>query len=432
MKPITTVIAGLVKWFGSCYTGEVMNSFKQKIILGMFLSFLVVPNIATALTMKISQKDFNDWGISGTDLSYANFNDCESNVYFEFTVDLENADVEGRDLYLYMSDDSDVDCSTDPTDCEILVSNQNSSNLTFEVSTQKLFGDACVEGKVYIWTALLESENQTVADTGALWPDNYSADITLDTTGPSVAPTNISGISGSKKVTVNWSAPDSEDVAGYVVVYRAGASVSSDDAGALECTVEGGFVAGDDYSPSLVTDKNTSAIDSASTLSITIDGLTNGVSYNFAVVSTDEAGNPSKISETVCVIPENTVNFADLYSNGGGKGDGEFCFIATAAFGSYDHPAVRVLRVFRDSFLMNLPGGQLIVEGYYAVGPAMAEYVGSHAALRELLIQILLIFAGFTMLLMSIGTTGVMTGIGSSILIGVLVGSRGFLRRRNR
>ena len=406
--------------------------FKQKIIWGVFLLFLVAPNIATALTMKISQKEFNDWGISGTNLSYANANDCESNIYFEFTVDLENADVEGRDLYLYMSNDSDINCSTDPADCEILVSKQNSSDLTFEVSTQKLFGDTCIEGKVYIWTALLESENQTSADTGALWPDNYSANITLDTTGPSVTPTNISGVSGSKKVTVKWSAPNSEDVAGYVVVYRAGAPVSSADAGSSECTVEGGFVAGDNYSPSLVTGKNTSAIDSASTSSITIDGLTNGVSYNFAVVSTDEAGNPSKISEAVCVIPQDTVSFADLYSEGGGKGDGEFCFIATAAFGSYDHPAVRVLRVFRDSFLMKLPGGQLVVEGYYAVGPAMADYVGSHAAFRALLIQILLIFAGFTMLLMSIGTTGVMTGIGSSILIGILLGSRGSRRRRNR
>lgn len=51
------------------------------------------------------------------------------------------------------------------------------------------------------------------------------------------------------------------------------------------------------------------------------------------------------------------------------------CFVATAVYGSYDHPAVRVLRFFRDETLMCRAPGRALVKLYYRIGPSLAVAV---------------------------------------------------------
>jgi hypothetical protein len=60
------------------------------------------------------------------------------------------------------------------------------------------------------------------------------------------------------------------------------------------------------------------------------------------------------------------------------------CFIATAAYGSYLHPHVEVLRNFKDKYLLNSPKGKLFVESYYRISPPIAAYISKHEALKTL------------------------------------------------
>ena len=68
-------------------------------------------------------------------------------------------------------------------------------------------------------------------------------------------------------------------------------------------------------------------------------------------------------------------------STGGGGGG---CFIATAAYGSYLHPEVQLLRDFRDHSLLTNGPGRAFVAFYYRYSPEMADFIARHDSLRLL------------------------------------------------
>ncbi len=69
---------------------------------------------------------------------------------------------------------------------------------------------------------------------------------------------------------------------------------------------------------------------------------------------------------------------------GGGGGGGGGCFIATAAYGSYEAADVKILRVFRDKCLLTNKWGTIFVKFYYRISPPIAHYIENKEFLKIL------------------------------------------------
>ena len=65
------------------------------------------------------------------------------------------------------------------------------------------------------------------------------------------------------------------------------------------------------------------------------------------------------------------------------------CYIATAVYGSYDAPEVRVLRRFRDEVLSTSVPGRAFVRGYYAVSPPVARRLEHAGRINRLVRRVL-------------------------------------------
>ncbi|MFH0796676.1 MAG: CFI-box-CTERM domain-containing protein [Candidatus Omnitrophota bacterium] len=78
-----------------------------------------------------------------------------------------------------------------------------------------------------------------------------------------------------------------------------------------------------------------------------------------------------------------------------GDGGGGGCFIATAAFGSYQEPHVMVLRQFRDKVLLNSDWGKTFVSFYYRYGPIMADWLNQEKWAKPVVRTLLLPVYGF-------------------------------------
>lgn len=120
--------------------------------------------------------------------------------------------------------------------------------------------------------------------------------------------------------------------------------------------------------------------------STTTSTTENSASFGWTV----EAAVPAAGSGTVGTVA----------SDGGGGGG---CFIATAAYGSLMAPHVKILRDFRDRFLLDNTVGDSFVRLYYTYSPPMADFIAKHDSLRAIVRGGLLPVVGVSWIALKIG-----------------------------
>ena len=88
----------------------------------------------------------------------------------------------------------------------------------------------------------------------------------------------------------------------------------------------------------------------------------------------------------------------------GDIGLGGGCFIATAAFGSYVEPHVKLLREFRDQHLLTNRPGRCFVRMYYKYGPYAADCIEEHNWLKPVVRALLMPLVGISYILIKISS----------------------------
>ena len=171
----------------------------------------------------------------------------------------------------------------------------------------------------------------------------------------------------ASSLTLAWDPNTEPDLAGYKVYYR---------------TQSGDY---DD------------AIDVGDVIQYTVSGLEPETRYYLALTAYDTSWNESDFSWEVSAITGDDP--APPVQTGSEDGHTKWgCFIATAAYGSYLNPHVKILRGFRDEFLISSSLGRKCVHLYYQYAPRIAKHIEKFSFLQFLTRQALLPLIGMSSL----------------------------------
>ena len=114
-------------------------------------------------------------------------------------------------------------------------------------------------------------------------------------------------------------------------------------------------------------------------------------------------GDSDGLANGIIVDPGGIAAGSSYTVAGSSSGGGSGCFIATAAFGSKFEKHVRLLRRFRDLYLMPFNIGRAFVKSYYRYSPPVAEFIIDHDILRAIVRWSLIPLIGISWMLLHMG-----------------------------
>lgn len=85
------------------------------------------------------------------------------------------------------------------------------------------------------------------------------------------------------------------------------------------------------------------------------------------------------------VSGSNTFSGSGGTTGSSGSSSSSGCYIATMAYGSYDHPQVRLLRNFRDEILAKSFFGRAFIKTYYFVSPKLVSLLKNHQMVNAII-----------------------------------------------
>jgi len=117
-----------------------------------------------------------------------------------------------------------------------------------------------------------------------------------------------------------------------------------------------------------------------------------GLGYSGLPIGNDTISNSR---QAIINIKQDIARFRNSIDDPGAQNlnEAKGCFIASAAFGSFLHPKLRVFRSFRDHVLMEFGWGRSFVNWYYDHSPAYAVFLQNHEGIRTLVRWVLLLVA---------------------------------------
>ncbi|NVB81283.1 MAG: fibronectin type III domain-containing protein [Kofleriaceae bacterium] len=202
------------------------------------------------------------------------------------------------------------------------------------------------------------SRMQLVSDGSEMYRVRVRATPELDAVAPAAA-TDVK-VMAAKSTTADLAfvAPGDDDMTGKVTGYDIRVRVGSP-------------ITAENFDESMPVNMAVTPDAAGSVQSVQLMGLLPETDYYVGIRAFDNCFNQGELVTTKLTTAARDIAEVD------------WCFVATAAYGSILANDVEMLRHFRDSMLKNTVMGELFVETYYTFGPAVAGVVGESDLLRS-------------------------------------------------